>query len=281
MIRILSFGAGVQSTAVLRMSLDGELPWLDHVIFADPGSELAATYEHVDLMESICCHRGVGFHRVKTHRKGSSGTLIGDMMRASTMRELSSPPLYIRHPDGAKGQLNRQCTSDYKTDAINRKFKALCGIKPGAHGPKEPIAEQWLGIHGGEKVRMKTAAFRWYRILHPLIEHAPGQFRDRPIDNGDCVAWLQARGYPVPPKSACKFCPYQSDRRWVSMPSDEQEECIELDEHLREMGDDLIAGDIYLHRSCKPLRQVIAEMDRQGALDIDGFSDECSGVCGV
>lgn len=35
MIRILAYGGGIQSEAIARMSLDGDLPRLDHIIFAD------------------------------------------------------------------------------------------------------------------------------------------------------------------------------------------------------------------------------------------------------
>jgi hypothetical protein len=47
-IRVLSFGAGRQTVALARMSLDGELPPLDHMIFADTGAELPGTYAASD-----------------------------------------------------------------------------------------------------------------------------------------------------------------------------------------------------------------------------------------
>lgn len=37
--RVLSLGAGVQSTAVLLMMIHGEIPKADHVIFSDTGWE--------------------------------------------------------------------------------------------------------------------------------------------------------------------------------------------------------------------------------------------------
>ena len=42
----LSLGAGVQSTTVLLLALDGTLPPFDAVVFADTGDEPAAVYEH-------------------------------------------------------------------------------------------------------------------------------------------------------------------------------------------------------------------------------------------
>ena len=40
-VRILSFGAGVQSSYVARASLLGEIEPFDHVVFADTGDEPA------------------------------------------------------------------------------------------------------------------------------------------------------------------------------------------------------------------------------------------------
>ena len=62
--RILSLGAGVQSTTVLLMSIAGELPKIDHAIFADTGWEPTAVYEHLDWLEGWAIAAGVKIHRV-------------------------------------------------------------------------------------------------------------------------------------------------------------------------------------------------------------------------
>ena len=54
MLRILSLGAGVQSSVVLLMSERGELPKLDHAIFADTGDEPKSVYEYLQYLKSIC-----------------------------------------------------------------------------------------------------------------------------------------------------------------------------------------------------------------------------------
>jgi hypothetical protein len=51
-IRTLSLGAGVQSTTLLLMSLEGMLPKLDCAIFADTGWEPQRVYEHLDLISA-------------------------------------------------------------------------------------------------------------------------------------------------------------------------------------------------------------------------------------
>ena len=47
-LQVLSFGGGVQSTAMLLMIHEGTLPKPDVVMFADTGSELPETIEHIE-----------------------------------------------------------------------------------------------------------------------------------------------------------------------------------------------------------------------------------------
>jgi len=64
MKRILSLGAGVQSTTVLLMSCLGELPKLDAAIFADPGWERRRTYQHLDWLETEARKYGIEVYTV-------------------------------------------------------------------------------------------------------------------------------------------------------------------------------------------------------------------------
>ena len=41
---------------------------------------------------------------------------------------------------------------------------------------------------------------------YPLVE--------RRLTRGDCITWLQRHDLPVPPKSACVFCPYHTRSAW-------------------------------------------------------------------
>ena len=54
-IHILSLGAGVQSTALYLMDLDGDLDDIkfDYAIFADPGDEPEAVYKHLQKGQMV------------------------------------------------------------------------------------------------------------------------------------------------------------------------------------------------------------------------------------
>ena len=62
-LRLLSLGAGVQSTTLLLMSLCGELPKLDAAIFADTGWEPARVYEHLERITAEAERGGVRISR--------------------------------------------------------------------------------------------------------------------------------------------------------------------------------------------------------------------------
>ena len=53
-MRILSLGAGVQSTTLLLMAHYGDIAPFDHVIFADTGWEREATYENLRRLVLEC-----------------------------------------------------------------------------------------------------------------------------------------------------------------------------------------------------------------------------------
>src|SRR5438874_4506408 len=88
-LRILSLGAGVQSTTVLLMALHGEFPErLDAAIFADTGWEPRAIYRHLDWLEEQA-HRGaVPLFRVQ------AGNLRQDLLDAVAQRRphVANPP---------------------------------------------------------------------------------------------------------------------------------------------------------------------------------------------
>ncbi len=69
-LRVLSLGAGVQSTTLALMAAHGEIgPMPDCAIFADTGWEPAAVYEHLDWLASGNV-LPFPIHRVRSLRRG-------------------------------------------------------------------------------------------------------------------------------------------------------------------------------------------------------------------
>jgi hypothetical protein len=272
MLRILSLGAGVQSSTMLLMGLRGEFgEGPDAAVFADTGWEPAAVYRHLEWLEKEVSPFPI--HRV------SAGNIRRDVLAAvgtdpDRPMSIAQPPFYVRdddpsRPHHAGGALWRKCTRDYKLSPIRRRVRALLERAGERH------AEQWIGISLDEAHRMKDSGLRHITNVYPLI--------DRRLTRHDCLRWLAARGYPAPPKSACLGCPYHSNAQWRAIRDHDPQgwaDVLEFDERLREGHLPGVTGKAYLHRSFQPLIQVdLSTAADHGQLDL--FGNECEGLCGV
>lgn len=260
-LRILSLGAGVQSSALLILAARGDLPKLDAAIFSDTGWEPAAVYAHLNrLEEEVAKPAGIPIYRV------SSGNIRNDALDPD--HRFASMPLYIKNKDGGDGMTRRQCTSEYKLKPIKEKTRELLGAEPREDGkpgrvPKGAFAEQWIGISTDEISRaidqdgsLKTGDVMYSRNRYPLL--------DLDMDRETCRSLLTAHGFGMTPKSACIGCPFHSNMQWRELRDKNPEEwadAVEFDAAIRagnaranDMGQPLL-GQAFLHRSRVPLDQ--------------------------
>jgi hypothetical protein len=100
-----------------------------------------------------------------------------------------------------------------------------------------------------------------------------------------CKEWMQAKGYPEPPRSACVFCPFHSNKEWQRLKTQEPDEfkrAVQFEKELQaaKAKTDNMISTPYLHRSCQPIDQVDTRSDfDKGQLPL--WDDECEGMCGV
>lgn len=269
-LRALSLGAGVQSTTLALMAAQGEIgPMPDCAIFADTGWEPQAVYDHLAWLRSPDV-LPFPVHIV------SAGNIRDDILAAASGRRWASIPAYTRTQTPAGeivGMITRQCTTEYKIRPIRRKMRALVGLTR-KRAPRHPVVEQWIGISFDELTRVKYSSDAWQINRWPLIE--------RGMTRRDYLRWLERRGYPLPPKSACLGCPFHSDAGWRAIRDDDPEEwadVVEVDRALRR-GLRGIHGEVFLHRSATPLAMVpLTDTEKTGQADL--FLNECDGMCGV
>lgn len=282
-MRVLSLGAGVQSSTMLLMACEGLIDRPDCAIFADTGWEPRSVYYWLDELEVLAGQAGITIYRV------SKGDLRQDILDAvETKPHLTANPpffvvpFYATDEENNVSPLRRQCTKDYKMAPIRKKARQLYEAQ---HGRIENgCVEMLIGISTDEAIRMKPADVKWITHRWPLIEKL--------MSRNDCLQWLQSRGYAQPPKSACIGCPYHSDAMWAEMkekePNDFADAC-EVDRAIRHIP--RVKGRVYLHRSGQPLEEVDfqlrlrlrrGDLEGQGMLfEEDGFGNECEGMCGV
>lgn len=271
MIKVLNLGAGVQSSAVLLMSCQGALPRLDAAIFADTGWEPSQVYEHLAWLESEAKKFSLPVFRVQCGNIRSDALHSQVRGRASGGVRWASMPLFTLGPNGNRGMIRRQCTSEYKIRPVERFIRReLLQLHPRQRA-KPHSCEQWFGISWDEFTRMRTSRRSWTSFAYPLVEMR--------MTRKDCLAWLAAQRYPTPPRSSCIGCPFHSDAEWRDMKRNrpwEWDDAVAFDQAIRRCGG--MRGEIFLHRSCVPLKDADLRTDgERGQLSL--WEDECSGMC--
>lgn len=279
-LKVLSLGAGVQSSALALMASEGyrgmEKP--DFAIFADTGWEPQAVYDHLDWLESQLSFKIYRIRAVdkRTGRpRGAREELVsgdnGDGFGFVNM------PVYVRNLDGKTAVLKRQCTTHYKLNPIFRFLRERLGAAPGRPVPKGERVEMWLGISADEAARQKPSREAWITNRWPLLE--------RGFSRAQLVVWFKER-WPDRelPKSACIGCPYHSDAIWKDMKMYDRrswDDAVDADRALRAGAVSLerFGGEAFLHRSRTPLEDVAFE-DRSLGYG-EAMDQECEGVCGV
>jgi len=261
-LRVISLGAGVQSTTMALMAAQGEIgPMPDCAIFADTGWEPKAVYEHLSRLEA---HLPFPVYRV------SGGNIREHILRntKSTGQRFASVPWFLSN--GGMGR--RQCTREFKIIPLEKKQRELLGYKPRRRIPPGSV-EVWVGISVDEAIRMKPARNRWQVNRWPLIE--AGMARHH------CVSWLSSHPIRSAPKSACKGCPFHSDAQWREIKSDPEDwnDVVEVDQALRNGGRGMRAKQ-FMHAKRIPIEDVdLSTPEERGQLNL--FLNECEGMCGV
>ena len=270
-LRILSLGAGVQSSTLALKIKHGEIPMVDAAIFADVKGEPKAVYTWLEWLKK---QLNYPVYTV-TYRD-----LRQDILDASVGKyKAFTAPFYTKNSEtGKKGLLRRQCTADYKIKPVVKKVREMLGLKWGEKRKKGTRVEMIMGISIDEVFRMKTNQIKYITNVYPLI--------DEKLSREDCKKWMKENGYPTPPRSACTFCPYHSTEEWLNVKKNPEEwaQVVAMDKAIRNTEKFKDGGkatkvndELFLHRSCVPIDQVdFGKEDPQ----MDLFNSECEGMCG-
>lgn len=279
---VLSLGMGVQSTALYLMSALGELPRIDFAVFSDTGREKSGTMRYLDWLTKWADQNNGPQIIVK-----SEMNLYRDLLDGvnSTGGRYASIPAFTIGDDGEQGILRRQCTNEYKIAVVDQAIRDVHGLKRKQRNIPTNI---WKGISSDEADRMSIPEkAKWKTFIYPFIGYAvPGKgkwFKLSPeltkVQNRDDIkAWYRRHDLPIPPKSACVFCPFTSDAGWADMKQNEPldfADAVKTDYAIRDSSKKGIERPIYLHRSLQPLDQVVFDPDSKIEFG------ECSGTCHV
>lgn len=274
----LSLGAGVQSSTLALMAAHGEVtPMPNAAIFADTQAEPASVYRWLDWLEG---QLPFPVHRVTRGSLTEESLIIRERKDKTGYWSKSLVPAFIENKDGTRGIMGRQCTYSYKVEQLERAARRLGKVK---RGQKEVTVTQWIGISWDEIQRIKPSRVAWSQHRWPLVELRMGR--------RDCLRWMEERGYPKPPRSACVYCPFHSDKEWRRLKDEEPEEfarAVKFEKDIQEVKakTERMRGVPFLHPSLVPLDQVDFRTDiERGQLSLwleeQSFGNECEGMCGV
>jgi hypothetical protein len=273
-LRMLSLGAGVQSTAVLLLSIDGHLPPITDAVFADTGWEPLDVYDHLARLEPVAAAAGIALHKV------SAGDIRHDALNPE--HRFVSMPLFVQgdpwtcedcqatgtilnptwqagdDPDDSlidcprcggsgggdgRGMIRRQCTSEYKLKPIKEQARRLLGAPTRLVDGRERVG----------RVPGKPGE-RWIENWVGISTDEVGRIRPsdvqymRRVDplvdivdmsRADCLVYLRDR-WPFPvARSACIGCPFHDNREWREMRDRRPEEfaqAVQFDAQIRNGG---------------------------------------------
>lgn len=282
----MSFGGGVQSTAIAMLAINKDERLLrvtgglvpEMYVFADTGEEAAALYPHVADIQARIEATGAHFETVRTPLGGLGDHIIravkGGFKRAEQL------PFWVRTPTpGVLAPVEHRCTRHFKINACTAFARSYFGI----HRGKAPCGNDiqlWLGISRDEPQRLRAGPIpkqEWssYRcVLYEMGWH-----------RSDCATYLLEQGI-TPARSACVFCPYHDMSEWRAIHRDWNAwlRVLEIDDALAEAEREKrpifgFDSPLYLNKYGVRMRDLdlMAQDDPQRSL----WNNECSGVCGV
>jgi hypothetical protein len=261
-IRAISYGGGVQSTALLVLAARGEIDF-PTALFANVGddAEHPDTLRYVDeVAVPFARERGIDLRIVRKRRR--DGSL--DSLMARIERDSTTVPIPMRMSrSGAPG--NRSCTAEFKIRPLAAELKRLGATR-------ERPATVALGISVDEYQRMRSDSGIPYEVLaYPLI--------DLRMDRSACVEVIRREGLPVPPKSSCFFCPFHDRRAWLALMRDRPdlfEKAASIEAQMNERRLAMGRDEVWMTGSLRPLKEAITE---DGQLDLWGGSCDIAGYC--
>jgi hypothetical protein len=185
-LRVLSLGAGVNSTALLVLAAQGKIGKVDFAIMADTGGEFPETYRYIEEhIKPLCEKYDIPLVIERRHTNND------ETLEQYCLRTRFCPS----HQSGS-------CRDNFKIQVIRRYLKK-----------NYPLAfkniETLIGFCRGEERRLEG-----YKGLTELYSFP---LMDLGLDRLECAITIKNFGLPVPPKSGCWFCSRQSLEGWVKL----------------------------------------------------------------
>lgn len=278
-MKILSCGAGMQSTALALMSCENKLngdavhplvPIYDVILFCDLGEEPDWVYDQVNFIQKACEKSDIPFYILESD-------LHSHYIEKFGTSRVVSIPFWTVDENGKKGKMMRNCTLDYKINAMQKFIRSeILGYKKGQRTKPEDLKahEMHIGFSKEEEKRCKENPHKMFVNKFPLCEmnlerkHNYAYIRD--------VWGLETKA------SACTFCPFHRNYFFKYIKENHKEsyeKVIRFDEILEaQQPNTKIKSKLYISRSRKRIKDLTDDecndmeaFDYKGQLVWNGF----------
>ena len=259
-MKILSFGAGMQSTALALMSCERamgksnlypEVPIYDAVVFCDLGLEPAWVTKQVEFTRRACDMASIPFYILDP-------PLYKDFMHNFGRRRTVSIPWWTLMEDGHKSKMPRNCTIDYKIEKVSKfvrwellKYKKGQRLRP--HDIK--AHEMHMGFSAEEKRRCKNNPNELFINKFPLVTMG--------LTRADNYKYILERWGLDTKASACAFCPFHRNYFFQYIKQHEPENyaaIVNVDDLLRDNSAILpLKSKLFISRSRKRIVDLTPE----------------------
>lgn len=245
--KVFNYGGGVQSVCLTLLIAAGIVEKPDIIVFADTGREVPTTKHYLETyVQPILKEIGLQVH-IAPHSLASCD--LYSLQGAPLM------PLY-----GPAKKLYNFCSHEWKKYVVDRYTRQTLP------DTTQRTLRHWLGISTDEARRANKETY-----FYPLIHLG--------FSRNDCKDFITKAGLPLPHKSRCWMCPYQTKAEWAEIARNEElvKAVIELEQDIQED-----YPDLYVHSSRKPIGVVLKELQASAQTGVDTPRDMCeTGFCFV
>lgn len=266
-MRSTSYGGGRQSTALLVLSAQGRIDY-PLFIFANVGerAENPETLRYVrEVAQPYAASHGIELCIVQKQRRGAPDDLYD---------KLTDPALSftgIPWRSSREGPpMSRSCTVSFKKRVIGAELK-----RRGASADTPATVAVGFALEEAHRANDRKAE-PYERLTYPLI--GLGEETGLRMRTSDCMGLIRSAGLPIPPKSACWFCPHHSMAAWSDLRKHHParfEKAALLEDRMRARNEAKGLGPIFISRAGIPLRDAV-DHDQ---LDLFDDADCETGVC--
>jgi len=196
---MLAFGGGANSMAcAVLMHKLGMKP--QAIVFCDTGSEWPETYAYIESVANPWFER-VGFPLVEVARRWIHVNMtLPESLREQCDRLQSVPAIAFGY---------KRCSQHYKAETSKAYVRQQEWAR--ATWARGERVVKVIGYDAGEsrRIRPEFAEDKRYVNWYPLY--------DRWLEREDCIRLIESEGIPAPRKSACYYCPSNTDRDWLDL----------------------------------------------------------------